>query len=594
MRSAECGVRSLPAGLPAGAWAQAGALAQAGAVLLLALSAGVLAQAPKPISKITYVLPYYPQYSSVSDVQFAADVADLRARLGEGTYVRVGFNRYIFSSMDRWEVDPADRATIRANLASTIAQIDSTVERARANGIPLSLSLLTAIRNRYDPLQTGAEREDRRNTQWYANGDLAPGWITLSRYARKMRGRYDAYVREIGAVFANRMARYPSTLVAASGDGEVELSYDRSPPWHPAYNGTNIEYTDYSPFAVAEFRDWIRNAGLYAPGQLYAGQGYANAARYQGDASPGIDSNGDGRTLNGDFGTSFSTWALRHFDWSLTDATEVDPRAIPALTYDRPGFNALPNEVPTGFDPPRARVAGQPWWEVWDRFRQEMVWHYNVDFARAITTTADPETGQTIPRDRWYSHQIPADYLFGFTPQNPDFRFLTSASPHWSADISPYGGLGITSFNVNLGANSFARTLATVMPHLAQRNVRWGILEWNPSLPVSNSIGVYEQDMALVEQYRPSVLVPWAWGDAFYQVRNSPFEIALRDLIARIRNGPSADPPAPQPLALPPPSSAPGTAPPRARDQRLWQLRNDVLDRDREDTLRRLSRRWER
>jgi len=538
-----------------------------------------LAQAPKPESKITYVLPYYPLYSSVSDAEFAADVVDMRQRLGEGPYVRVGFNRYIFGSMDRWDVNPADRAAIRANSSSTIAQIDQVVDRARLNGIPVSVSMLTAIRERYDPFQTGAEREDRRNTQWYSNGDMAPGWITLSRYARKMQGRYEAYVREAGATLANRMARYPSTLVAASGDGEVELSFDRSPQFSTNYTLETMQLTDYSPFAIAEFRDWLRNAGLYAPGQPYAGQGYVNAARYQGDSSPSVDTNGDGRTLNGDFGTAFTSWQLRHFDWSLSDGTDVDPGAIPGFVYDRPDFVAMPGTDARRFDAPRTRQPGQAWWVVWDRFRQEMVWHYNLDFARWITTTADPETGQTVPRDRWYSHQVPADYLFGFSPDNPDTRYLTSASPHWSADISPYGGLGITAFNVNVGGGNFARTLATVMPHIAQRNVRWAILEWNPSLPVSNTLDVYEQEMALIERHRPALVVPWAWGDPFYQVQNSPFETALRAMIARMKDGPVRSTPAV-------PTSGTLMRPPTSGDRLRTPFpplpsRDAVLDRDR-------------
>ena len=90
-----------------------------------------LAQAPKPESKITYVLPYFPQYSGGSDAEFAAEVADMRRRLGEGPYVRVGFNRYIFGSMDRWDVNPADRAAIRANSSSTFRQIDDVVDLGR-------------------------------------------------------------------------------------------------------------------------------------------------------------------------------------------------------------------------------------------------------------------------------------------------------------------------------------------------------------------------------------------------------------------------------------------------------------------------------
>lgn len=505
------------------------------------------AQTPKPVSKMTYVIPYYPYYTARTDAEFAADVADLRARLGEGPWVRVGFNLYLSVSMDRWEIDATNRASIRANLASTFAQVDVAVTRAKTHGIPITLSVITHGRSQVDPLQVGAEREDRRNVQWYANGDMATGWISLSRYARKMRGRYDAYIREVGAYLANRMARDPSTLVAASGDGEVELSLDRDQPIDA------MQLTDYSPFAVAEFRDWLRNGGLYAPGQPYAGQGYANAARYQGDASPAVDSNGDGRTLNGDFGTTFTSWSLRHFDWSLNDGVDVDPQAIAALVYERPGFNALPGTDPARFDAPRVRQPGVAWWDVWDRFRQEMVWHYNLDFARHITTTADPETGATVPTDRWFSHQIPADYLFGFSPENPNPRLITSASPHWTADVTPYGGLGITSFNVHLGGTSYAKTLATVMPHLAARNRRWAILEWNPSLPASTTIDVYRADTRILEQYRPTLVVPWAWGYPDYAVRNSPFETALAEWIARIKDGPRADVPGGVAAAAAPP-----------------------------------------
>ena len=510
--------------------------------LWLAGGAPLPAQAPKPTSKILYILPFYPDYSSRTDSQFAGDVADLRARLGEGPYVRVGFNRYIFVSMDRWDVDPADRTTLRANLASTFQQIEGTVARGRAAGIPIALSMLTAIRERQDPVQVGAEREDRRNVQWYANGDIAPGWITHSRYARKMRGVFEGYLREVGAAFAAQMAANPSTLMAVSGDGEVELTFDRSPPFSATHTAATMELADYSPFAVAEFRDWLRNAGLYATGQAFAGQGYAQAARYAGDASPVVDSNGDGRTLNGDFGTSFTSWTLRHFDWSLTDGVAVDGNAIPAVVYDRPGFNALPGTDATRFDAPRVRQPGQPWWDVWDRFRQEMIWHYNLDVARWMTTSPDAATGAVIPADRWYSHQVPADYLFGSSPSNPDLRYITSASPHWTADISPHGSLGITAFGVNLGSEQFARTLATVASHVAQRKVRWGILEWNPALPASSSTAIYDAEMALIEQYRPSVLVPWAWRDSFYQVDASPFEVALKGLVSRLKDGPARDP----------------------------------------------------
>lgn len=503
-------------------------------------SARVEGQSPKAISKMMYVLPNYLGHAGRTDAQFATDVADLRQRLGEGRFVRVGFSMFIFVSMDNWNASITDRAAIRAALASTITQIDFILNRAQANNIPVNLSILSAIRERYDPVQTDAERADRRNTSWYADNRMANGWMTYSRYARKFRNVFEAYVRELGTVLANRMARYPGTLVSSSGDGEIEMSYERSPIVNPAYTEATTQLCDYSPFAIAEFRDWLRSGGLYAAGQPYAGQGYDQAARYQGDATPATDTNGDGHTLNGDFGTSFTSWNLRHFDWNLTDSLEGDPNAIPSFVYEGASFNPLPSQNPTGFDAPRTRTPGNRWWDTWDFFRQVMVWHYNIDFARWVTTTVDTDTKMTVPVAKWFSHQLPADYLFGSSPSNPNFRLVTSASPYWVGDISPYGGLGITSFNVNIGGGRYAFTARNVVPEIAARGVRWAILEWNPSVPVSNSLDVYEQEMALIERYRPTLVIPWAWGDPNYPVQNTPFEIALRDMIGRIKNGPTS------------------------------------------------------
>jgi hypothetical protein len=507
------------------------------ALLLLTLpprGSSAAEQAPKPLSKVLYVLPNFLRFQTVNDAALAAEVAELKRRLPDGPNVRVGFSLYVALSMTNWNVDPANREAVRAALAGTIANIDKAISRARANDIPIALSIYTAPRHNYDAVQRDAERDDRRNTMWYMDNGLANGWTTHTRYARRLRRVFEAYIREIGSVLADRMRRYPETLVLATGDAEIELSFDRSSEGSTAYTQASSQLADYSPFAVAEFRDWLRNGGLYAPGQPFAGQGFEHAARYAGDGSPGADSNGDGRTVNGDFGTSFSSWELRYFDWSLTDSPDGDRNAIPAAIYNSAGWNQSPNAGAGRFDAPRVRQPGHPWWEVWNRFRETMVWRYNVEFARFITTSPDA-TGATVPTTRWYSHQIPADYLFGGSPNQPNFRWVTSASPHWTADISPYGGMGFTAFNVHLGGSSFAYTGRNVAPHVAARNVRWGIAEWHPSIPVSEGMAVYDQEMAMVEQYRPAFLMPIYWGDPYYQIQNTGFEYALRRLVDRMR-----------------------------------------------------------
>lgn len=512
-----------------------------GCVLLTStLSAGTAAiQAPPPSSEqVVYVLPLWLQYLSADDETFAREVAELRRRLGpESARVRLGFSAYIHLSME-WNVNPSDGDAVRRTLARNIAEIDGAIERARRHKIPLCLAFLTALRERYDPLQKSAEQEDRRNTQWYADGSLANGWVTHSRYARKHRRVLEAYVREIGRVVANRMARYPETLVATSGDGEVELAYSKSPIVNPAYTADTMLLADYSPFAVAELRDWLRGRGLYAGGGPFAGEAYENSPRYGGDISPASDTNQDGHTLNGDFGTTFTTWELRDFDWSLEDDVARDPRAIPARIYKAPNWNGRPATRPGGFDPPRSWKQGDPWWEIWHRFRQTMLWRHNRDFSRWVTTSPDPDTGAVVPASRWYSDQIAADYLFGSTPEQPNLRFITSASAWWTADVAPHGRLGITSFNTNVNGTVF-RTLAGVAPRIGERDIDWGLLEWHPSSPATPDLEVYRGEARLVQLYRPALVVPIFWEHDRNRVKDTGFEVALREMVAAMSKGPT-------------------------------------------------------
>ena len=218
------------------------------------------AQAIPAIDKrITYILPQWIEFLGASDAEVQQQVLELRSRIGEGPRVRIGFTTYINLAMA--PVDPADTAAIRAALAGTFAQVDAAIARARApgNNIPICLSFVTAVRAALDPLQSSAQAEDRRNMQWHGDQSLAAGWTTLSRYARKQEAIQEAFIRELGRGLAQRMALYPETLVAASGDGEIELSYERSVQFGGAASVQASLIADYSPFAVAEFRDWLRS-----------------------------------------------------------------------------------------------------------------------------------------------------------------------------------------------------------------------------------------------------------------------------------------------------------------------------------------------
>jgi hypothetical protein len=273
--------------------------------IVCATSSSPRAQSVPPIDRrITYVLPQWLEFLNANDVPQQA--ARMRSLLGEGPRARVGFTTYI--SIVMAPVDPDDTAAIRAALSPTIAQIDDAIARAQASGVPICLSFATAIRGTTDALQVAAQAEDRRNMQWHADNALASGWTTYSRYARKQERLQEAFVREVGRILANRMVRYPDIIVASSGDAELEFSGEHATVDSASKVG-NI--ADYSPFAIAEFRDWLRGRGLYAPGQPFAGEAYALSSRYASDAS--------WATRNADFDQTCDTWNLRYFDCSLSD-----------------------------------------------------------------------------------------------------------------------------------------------------------------------------------------------------------------------------------------------------------------------------------
>src|SRR5262249_2337844 len=151
-----------------------------------------------------------------------------------------------------------------------------------------------------------AIRADVRNAQWFADGSISDpketialediphsAWMTPSRYAQPMRARMQESVRLVGQQLAEAMRKNPETLLSVSGDTEVELSFARNlDPEGRGREDGQVLFADYSPFMVAEFRDWLRNT------------------KYVDDASPNTDDNHDGHTFNQDFGQQFRTWRL--------------------------------------------------------------------------------------------------------------------------------------------------------------------------------------------------------------------------------------------------------------------------------------------
>jgi hypothetical protein len=489
----------------------------------------VVALQPKPSYNDSIVIaPLYIEYTKVSDDKFAAEVRELHRRLGHGQHVLLGFSTFLYLDYDG--TLSLERPIDASSLKPTLQEADIVVQRALQNGVIAHIAFTSGFFHGWNQLREAAIREDVRNAQWFADGWIGPPkeltdpdviphsvWVTPSRYAVSLHRRMEESVSIVASHLATAMADSPDTLVSVSGDGEVELTFERNlGEGAIGKKAGELLYTDYSPFAVAEFRDWLRSP------------------KYSGDRTPGTDDNGDGHTFNGDYRQRFATWDLKYFN-------ESGP--IPFASYIE-----LPNKLPgsgrffkpDGFDAPRIPNPGDPLWRAWLTFRKQMVGNYVRDFAQWVTT-APGKNGLTISTQRYYSHQIPADYLF----EQPDnIRLRTSASPVETAFIAPFGGPGVTAYNIFDGKRHHRTATPLLLSQLARQSANWAVLEYNPSEPVragllpSNDLDYYAKQLNLLYAYRPHIVVPFPWTEVPEQsqdaIQNKPFERALARFIKEI------------------------------------------------------------
>lgn len=508
---------------------------------------------------ITWVLP---SWEGANSDQFPAMAAALQSRIGNGPKAKIGVSTFVAVNMNNYTLDPSNSSPARAELQSVLSSVQSMAAASAAleTPMPIGLSLITAIRDRVDGVQTAAEAEDRRNVQWYGTtNESATGWVTFSSYAKKLRRHQEAYIREFGSGLRAIQDLYPTVPIIVTGDGEVEMTFGR----FASLATTSPEIGDYSPFALAEFRDWVRGTGAYAADGPLADDAYVLAPRYTADLTPNTDESGDGHTFNTNFGTNFTTWDLEVVGgdpWAGSESAGAIPTGTPLLcSAGRSGpFCDLTSEV--GFDAPRniplvggQLTVGDVFWQTWIEFRQDMLWRYNRDFARWITEGVGATGG--VPNTRFFSAQVPADKLFtngSGAPNDGGVRLLTGASPHFVADIRPYGGAGVTGYNANiggcstttspctgtqaLGANGpFFKTTDVVAPLVSEFG-RWAIVEWNPADPFSNSMDIYRSDIQTVRRYRPALLMPFKIPSDHWKVfdisdNTLKFEQALRELM---------------------------------------------------------------
>jgi len=464
------------------------------------------------------------------------------------------FGLYAWPSLSVTHVAPeldwsSDWSQADAGLGAFKSTVNAYIAAAKAKKFKFHLVVCAGLA-RSVGVYAAAKTEDVRNAQWYNDNNIGTAeqvasseamtkyvFGTFSRYARKLRANLEAKSRAAFAILKKRMDDNPETFIAVSGWGETEMNFRRL----DYSTGPQSWFCDYSPFAVLEFRDWITHQGMYddAAG-AYAGEGWSGGgAKYQG--ASGL------AQFNADFGTSFSSWQLKYFDWALTDDWTADLKSIPLSAYLQGGMMPASGTsyIAGGFDPPRTMTPGNAFYDLWNLFRMTMINHLAIDTARWATD-------EGIASDRWYSHQIPADYLFGTKPSDAvlNSRYYSSASALWTADTAPIASAGATIYDIKFppDANNpsgwFARTTQNIFPAISSMSSNWGMLEYDPEtypvgLGVAQSSASYILNQYLrAYSYSPHLINFWRWMDSTgeHRIKGMNKETALHDFINQVRD----------------------------------------------------------
>lgn len=206
-----------------------------------------------------------------------------------------------------------------------------------------------------DDQNTAYRSADRRMRQWSADGRI------VNDEERKLGNGADADLSPSG--YAKEA--YDGMLEMARREAKSYLKKKQSGERVFLFAGPNeFEYVfwdktftaDYSPFAVAEFRDWLTHRGEFAKGGRFEGQGRKGGEAFADDPSP-AQAKGGNAPFNAAFRTQFGTWKLLY--WDLDDFP--DPLAKEAKPMPAPGEKGF---TAGGFDAPRQLKDA-----LWDRWQ---------------------------------------------------------------------------------------------------------------------------------------------------------------------------------------------------------------------------------
>ena len=468
---------------------------------------------------------------------------------GDGPYVRLGLTLSLpymaWSREDTGYVLDLDAPLARQRFAS----VRQWTEMAARQGIPLKIGCAGGAW--FDPARDRMDASDwlerhRRNCMWYADhrvqaqtpptvdpmpyreverqlngasfGDV---YVTFSRYNREVQELRRRNRRAALAFIVDFYRRHPELLVAVNVDGELELALHHGD--QPA---------DYNPFAILEFRDWIRGTGEYEPRKgTLPGTGIrrlrplwrgCRPCRLQPRLRHGL--------------RHLATQALRRRGVRGGEARQcagVRSRRGPSggirsATPGRPERSLLP----------RAGGAGP-------------------HLLGTLEHLPRPSRAQRVPhlRGRRRLHGLPPELIY--TQTIPGNESYATARRIWLSAVPPWGGV---ISNGRLGLNLFNDVRPWIDPYLtALGNPPWGSPEWryhNPCVPVET----VADTLRALWAHECRFVAPLVWPN---HLQDTATGAGIRQFIETYRTIPRTQ--AHQYRRTPPPASAP-----KADDTRIY------------------------
>lgn len=489
------------------------------------------------IENCFYIMPLFEQLRVSGAMTYEEKIAQfvkMKEQLGEGNlYHRLGFSGIYSPNVD--------------------AQVRENCRLAQEYGVHLGLIFADQSHTRNDFRSIAAK--DLRLFQWRKDGVDWKGAYsnsgklevaenerdykipTPSRLATSLQDYNALQVKHWGEAVKRLISDYPDVITCINGPIEEELAIGGS--------SDSDKMGDYSPYAITEFRDWLRHKGIYdATSGKYPGEGASNLiigklidfngtlrSQFYDDPTPN-NNNGTGISFNSFFGTDFTTWSLHYWDLDLF------PDKITDENFDctpETGYGCTIG----GFDAPRVINPANKFWNAWSYdvpdhegkypsgnpskpaygFRQNMVRNFVRDLFNILISMG-------IPKEMMYAHQIPSEALGNFT--GAEGRNRSSASTVWTGYLEKSKSVGITRFG-------------SIDPNiLTQYGDDWGIFEWHTSPNTdANSQILYDKsinDLNSFYKHKCHFLFPGWWkqipdDDLRFPLNDSKFADAIRVFI---------------------------------------------------------------